>query len=124
MALTAPYISTVETGAWSLPEGDVRRQNVTVGQSASGTVKFLKFRASDRIVKIILKHKTDTIKDALATALEGDADYSVKLKPASHIDIGGGDGVEVDATWIDPEFNAQKVNHDAWDITLTFLVTS
>lgn len=124
MAVTPPHISTVSTGAWGLPEDDTRRQNVSIGQAASGAVKFYKFRASDRTFTIILKSKTGTIKDALATALEGDADYTVLVHPDTHVDVGGGAGVEVNAKWIDPVFRAVKVNHEAWDITLNFLYIS
>jgi hypothetical protein len=124
MALTAPYIATVETGAWALPENDTRRQNVSVGQSASGAVKFYKFRTSDRLFTITLKRKSTSIKDALCTALEADADYKVEVHPADHIDCGGGAGVAIYAEWLDPEFRAVKVSHDAWDITLNFLYVS
>lgn len=121
MALTAPYISTVETGAWALPENDTRQQNVSIGQAADGTFHFRKFRASDRIITIILKSKSDTIKDALVTALEADANYNVPLHPDGHIDLGGGDGVEINAQWIDKQFNAVKTKNEAWDITLNFV---
>ena len=122
MATTPPTIAGVETGAWSIHNPDNRQQNKSIGQSASGTVKHIKFRASDRMLTITLSKKSTTIKNSLITALEADADGNVELHPADHVDCGGGAGVAVNAQWMDKAFNAVPVKFDAWDIVLNFLV--
>jgi hypothetical protein len=115
-------IAGVDCGAWGLPENDSRTQNDSLGQSASGSVKYLKFRASDRMLTIILTGKSTTVKNNLAAALEADADRIVSLVPESWIDAGGGVGTTVNAAWIDKQFNAVKDKHEFWNITLNFLV--
>ena len=114
-------IAGVEVGGFALPENDSRQQNVSIGQAADATFQFRKFRTSDRLITIILKRKSTTIKDNLGTALEADADYNVSIDPDSPVDLGGGAGVAINAQWVDKQFNAVKVTHDAWDITLNFV---
>lgn len=102
---------------------DRRRQNTSVGVAASGTLKFTKFRASDRIVSLRFVNKSTTLKDSLGAALEADADYSVTLDPDTdtHIDLGGGAGVSITAKWIDGEFNATPVTFNSWTIEANFI---
>ena len=114
-------IAGVDVGAFSLPENDTRRQQRTLGEAWDGSFQFYKFGSSRRVITIPLRHKTTTVKDSLATALEADANYQVSIDPDSHVDLGGGAGTAITAQWIDTEFNAVKVNHDAWDIQLNFI---
>jgi len=110
-----------QTVTFALPENDTRRQNISVGQAADGSFKFLKFRASDRIIRIPLRNITTSAKDSLLSALEGDADYTVTIVPDSHVDLGAGGGSSITAKWVDQEFNAVKNNHNSWDLVLTFV---
>lgn len=108
-------------GAFRLPENDSRQQNVSVGQAADGSFKFYKFRASDRLITIVLVNKTTTLKNLIGSDLEGDADYTIAIVPDSHVDLGAGAGTSINAKWIDRQFNAVKVTHDSWTITLNFI---
>ena len=110
-----------QTVTFALPENDTRAQNVSVGQAADGSFKFYKFRASDRIISIPLRGLTTSLKDSLASALEADADYTVAIAPDSHVDLGGGAGVSINAKWIDKQFNAIKERHNFWSVTLNFV---
>jgi hypothetical protein len=113
----------VDCGSWALPENDSRSQNDSLGQAASGAVKGLKFRASDRMVTIILKGKSTTIKNNLGAALEGATARAGQLVPESWIDAGAGVNTTANVVWVDKQFNAVKDNHEFWNITVNFMVT-
>ena len=114
-------IAGVDVGFASLPENDTRQQRVTLGEAWDGSFQFYKFGSSRRVIPIILRRKTTTLKNSLATALEADANYQVTLDPDSHVDLGAGAGTAITGQWIDAEFNATKVDHDAWDIQMNFV---
>ena len=114
-------IAGVDVGFASLPEEDDRQQRRTLGEAWDGSFQFYKFGSSRRVIPIILRRKTTTLKNSLATALEADANYQVTLDPDSHVDLGGGAGTAITGQWIDERFHAVKVGHDAWDIQLNFV---
>ena len=108
------------TITFGLPENDTRIQNVSIGQAWDGSWKTVKYRTSDRKITIPLRGLTTTLKNQLVTALESDVDRVVAIAPDSHVDLGAGGGVSINAIWTDLEFNATKTIHDAWNIELNF----
>lgn len=113
-------IAGIDVGAFVLPERDRRKQNITVGKAADGTKKRFKYRSSDRLIVITINGKTRATMDALSAALEADADGIVSIDPDLGVNFGGGDGVAVNAMWLDEFFDAVKEKYEKWGATLTF----
>ena len=109
------------TVTFALPENDTREQNVSLGHAQDLTWKYLKYAASTRRITIPLNGLTTTVKDALATALEADADGCVTIDPDSHVNLGAGAGTAITAQWIDKAFEFTKTNHDSWSGVLNFI---
>ncbi len=108
------------TVTFALPENDTRQQNRSIGRAHDGTIKVNKFRGSDRIIVIPLRGLTETVKESLATALEGAANFQGTIAPDSHVNLGAGAGTSITAQWLDNAFDFTKNKHDSWDGTLTF----
>jgi hypothetical protein len=116
-------IAGVSVGSFSLPENPRKSRFVSLGIPAdsSSTPKYLRLGNSRNYFTISLKAKSTSVKDALIAALEADSNNVVSIDPDAGVDLGGGDGVAVNAFLMDSEYLPSKTNYEVWNIVLEFL---
>lgn len=105
---------------FGMPENDEREQKISLGQAVDGSCKYIKYGKSRKTITIPVRGLSTTDKTTLENYLESSINQMVRLEPDSHIDLGGGKGVPVDAQVLDPELDFQKTNHEYWEGSLTF----
>ena len=119
--MAVPTIAGVETGPWAYPLPDERERHVSIGQATDGSYKQLSLGPTNRVITITLKGKGSVMMASLGDALDADADGVASLAPETHIDLGGGAGVAVNAQWLDGKFVATPDNYESWSTVLHFV---